>query len=256
MPCSDLAADVWLLAPGDVDPALGLALLDDAERARAARLAGDRRTSFVAARALLRSVVGTRLGCRPQDAGLAVRCPVCGGADHGPVAVVAVGGVRLGEAAPHVSISRTGPRIAVALASRPVGVDVVSVADVARSPFDDVALAPAEVEALASLTGEPLHEARARAWARKEAALKALGTGLTTDPRTVDVRDVAARAPAGDWVVIADAHSAPGEAAAVAVALGEHHPRSWPPGGILRLDVAVHGSSAQMTRARARPRGD
>jgi 4'-phosphopantetheinyl transferase len=30
--------------------------------------------------------------------------------------------------------------------------------------------------------------ARARAWVRKEAVLKATGSGLATDPRTVDVR--------------------------------------------------------------------
>jgi len=50
-------------------------------------------------------------------------------------------------------------------------------------------LTPAELRHLAGLHGIALLRGRARLWARKEAWLKMLGTGLQTAPDTLDVLD-------------------------------------------------------------------
>jgi 4'-phosphopantetheinyl transferase len=64
-----------------------------------------------------------------------------------------------------VSLSRSGIHLVTAIAARPVGVDVeVSVIDV----LPELVLAPGETDDLATT------------WTRKEAILKARGTGLTT----------------------------------------------------------------------------
>ena len=52
--------------------------------------------------------------------------------------------------------------------------------------FDDVALTPAERQLLAALPPEEAMPWRAAAWARKEALLKARGTGLRVDPASVE----------------------------------------------------------------------
>lgn len=101
------------------------------------------------------------------------RCPRCGGPHGRPE----LPGLPL-----HASLSRTPGRVAAAVSGAgPVGVDVETVERTGFDGFAAVALAPGE--RAADLP------ARARAWTRKEAVLKAAGTGLRVDPRTVDVRD-------------------------------------------------------------------
>ncbi|MCY7364679.1 MAG: 4'-phosphopantetheinyl transferase superfamily protein [Frankiaceae bacterium] len=74
-------------------------------------------------------------------------------------------------------------------AAGPVGVDIEQVSGTAFDGFAEVALAPPERD------GTPTE--RARAWTRKEADLKARGTGLTVDPRTVVRRDRVRGRPLG-----------------------------------------------------------
>jgi 4'-phosphopantetheinyl transferase len=92
-------------------------------------------------------------------------CPRCGSSGHGRPWLRAHG---IGH---HVSLSRSGPHLVTAVADVPVGVDVESVADVARGWDASLVLAPGE-EAGSDLD-------RARAWTRKEAVLKQRGTGLS-----------------------------------------------------------------------------
>lgn len=117
-------------------------------------------------------------------------CPQCGSAAHGRpwVEVRSAGGARRLD----VSLARSGPHVVTAVAEHPVGVDVESIGDVARGWDPALVLAPGE-RADSALD-------QARAWARKEAVLKARGTGLATPMSTVllgeqDWADVAA--PAG-----------------------------------------------------------
>ena len=78
-----------------------------------------------------------------------------------------------------------------------LGIDVEDPARADFDGFDDVVLTPAEQRHLAGLAGIALLQGRARLWARKEAWLKMLGTGLQTAPDTLDVLAPAVNGRAG-----------------------------------------------------------
>lgn len=80
-------------------------------------------------------------------------------------------------------------------------------------------LHPDEAVALALLEGPEKSAAFARMWARKEALLKAIGTGFGADPRSFDVRptEPAAHVRFGTWFL----HDAPQDGIAAAVATGD-----------------------------------
>jgi 4'-phosphopantetheinyl transferase len=219
--------DVWATsrrAVAAVDAATLLdGLLDETERARAAVLPAPAARGFVLGRALLRVVLAQRLGCPPERVRLRARCPACGG-PHGPVTVdgpePATAATTPGTASvaapgrtwarPHVSVSRSGPVVAVAVCDDgPVGVDVETRAGVRSSPLADVALSPAELARHRRRAPATAARALARTWARKEAALKALGTGLHVAPETLELhapRGAAhgVAAMAGTGVAVAD----------------------------------------------------
>lgn len=103
-------------------------------------------------------------------------CPRCGSSRHGRPWLRAYG------VAHHVSLSRSGPHLVTAFADVPVGIDVESVADVARGWDPSLVLAPGET---ASTDLD-----RARAWSRKEAVLKQRGTGLLVPMASVVLADL------------------------------------------------------------------
>jgi 4'-phosphopantetheinyl transferase len=95
-------------------------------------------------------------------------CPSCGSGGHGRPWVRHLGHQL------HVSLSRSGPHLVTAIADVAIGVDVeVDAVGVLPS----LVLAPGE-------TGD-----LARVWARKEAILKARGTGLATPMSAVVLAD-------------------------------------------------------------------
>lgn len=166
------AVRVWICteaawAPGEVgEPGL-LALLDSSERARWERLRPPRsKLQFVRAHAFCRLVLGAVTGDDP--AGLVVEV----GPSGKPLLA--------GGALPHFNLSHSRGTVAVAVADhRPVGVDVEH-----ERPVDVDALVarfftPSEQ---ARIRGEPEAARSAaffRAWVRKEAVVKAAGTGLS-----------------------------------------------------------------------------
>ncbi|WP_323097434.1 hypothetical protein [Intrasporangium sp. YIM S08009] len=186
------AVGIWSVAvPADVT-ALGahLAALDAAERRRVsettvASVAASRAAGYL----LVRRVVGEVLGVPPAGVALDRTCPRCG-EPHGRVRVATDTGL-------HVSVTHVGragwpeapdapdapdavrsrPRVVAVAVTRlaPVGIDLVRTGEADFPGFDAVALHPDDEPA-----GDAV--ARARAWARKEAALKAVGTGLDVDP--------------------------------------------------------------------------
>lgn len=171
------------------------ALLDDGERRRLARLqsaAGAAR--FVAAHALLRLVVGHRLGVDPAALEVSATCLRCTGA-HGVPRIA-------GYPDLHLSLSHAGDRVVLALGDAPLGVDVETAAATSFPGFAAVALADGE-QAVTDVE-------RAVLWTRKEAVLKATGHGLAVPPTALTV------SPAGEppvllgWDVLAAGEPAPG----------------------------------------------
>lgn len=144
----------------------------------------------------------------------------------------------------HMSVAHTGHVVVVALAPHPVGVDV-ELDDVdADAGGIDAALTAREAEAIAALPGAERVHALLRAWVRKEAVLKAIGTGLARDPRTVELsppgRPAAVLAPADlaapGAMALHDLLGPPGAVASLAV-LGAAHAVEEHDGDAL-LDVA------------------
>ena len=155
-------------------------LLDEEDRERAARFRFiEDRNRFVIAHGVLRLVASQAVGIEPEALEFAGR-PRTGK----PPRIVAP------SSAPHLSLSHSGPYIAIALGrDQPVGIDVEgprSLRDVdalARTVFNE-----AELRDLIPLS--PANKARVflRWWTAKEAALKAQGTGFATPPDEVTLR--------------------------------------------------------------------
>jgi 4'-phosphopantetheinyl transferase len=148
------------------------ALLDRHQLGRLRRLvrAADRDRLVVAA-ALARVVVARELSCAPRAVQFDRSCSTCG-AQHGKPAVVGGDGLE-------VSVSHSGLWVTVAVARRPVGVDVEERRpDVADATMMRQVLSPEEQPAYAGLAPNDRDDALLRFWTRKEAVLKATGDGL------------------------------------------------------------------------------
>jgi 4'-phosphopantetheinyl transferase len=164
------------------------ALLDDAERARAARFAFEEdRQSYIAAHALLRAELSRRAGRAPQD---------------WRFAATALGKPFLLEPPRDLRFSLTHTRgmVAVAVAEGvEIGVDVES--DDRRAESMKLAerfFAPEEVALLRNVDGAARRELFFTIWTIKEAVVKATGQGLSRaldsfavslDPPRVSMRD-------------------------------------------------------------------
>lgn len=133
----------------------------------------------------LREHVAEVLGLAAADVRVGRLCPACGSSEHGQP--WATGGKETGVG---VSLSRTtGALVTAVSTSGPVGIDVESVAEVAARWVPDVVLAAGE--------RADTPEEQAALWCRKEAVLKARGTGLRVPMSEVrvasyDVTDVGA----------------------------------------------------------------
>ncbi len=121
---------------------------------------------------LIRAEVAGLLDVAPDDVHVGRLCPRCGSAGHGRPRVTGAYAAN----APHVSISRAGGRVVVALTHQgPVGVDAVALADLT----DDAA--PRTAAAL-GLPDDTAVRTVAEQWSLAEAVLKATGQGLSVDP--------------------------------------------------------------------------
>jgi 4'-phosphopantetheinyl transferase len=170
---------VWALRPDDARHFE--ALLSESELERAARFRFDiDRQRHVVGVGAMRVGLAARLGCEPRTLSFTYGA-------HGKPALE-------GAHAFDANVSHSGAWVLVAFCeraeiAREVGVDVeahreVDVDELAREVFT-----AAEQGALRELVGDPARARRAffRTWARKEAALKAWGTGLSLAARTVEV---------------------------------------------------------------------
>ncbi|MFJ9038106.1 4'-phosphopantetheinyl transferase family protein [Streptomyces sp. NPDC102406] len=205
------AVGLWLVR-ADAAAGDGVGVLDADELRRAAAFAFDRhRRRYLTAHLALRAVLGERLG-RPPGSLRFVRepCPGCG-EPHGRPALADAPGL-------HFSLSHGGDLALVALAPVPVGADVEELATPAAAEDVTALLHPRERAELAALRDPSERRlAVSRAWVRKEAYLKGIGTGLSraTDLDYVGTLADSPGAP-GDWT-LRDVPVPEGYAAAIAV---------------------------------------
>lgn len=167
---NDLVADAW--AP-----------LSRTELERAGRFVDDRaRGEYVRTRAALRRLIGAYLGCTAADVAL----------ERTSLGKPYVVGGRPLE----INVSHSWPFAAIALSTRtPVGVDVElrSRAQEVQRVVERMA-SPNELAALRSCLDDEL---ALRIWTRKEAVLKAEGTGLDARLSRLDTTPVVVRAIGG-----------------------------------------------------------
>lgn len=185
------------------------AVLDAGERERAERLLRPgARQRFLASHLGLRVLLGGYLGLAPQEVRLVREdCPVCGG-PHGRPAVA--GG------AVHFSLSHSGDLAYFAFAAVPVGVDVEEIPGAQAVADVLAALHPVESAELTALAPAERPGALGRVWSRKEACLKASGTGVSLGLAEPYVGSLPAPAPVEGWTVT-DLPAPAGYAAALAV---------------------------------------
>ena len=158
---------------GEIGLAPALELLSKAECDRAQRIANaEYRLQMLKARALLRWMLARYTGCSPRsfefEEGNGARPQL----RHNPWGV-------------HFSVSHSGEQVAAAVSTAPLGVDIERIVedrswpDIAAVCFHDSERALLECDA-----GNAARDAFFDIWTRKEAYLKAIGTGLDTDPAT------------------------------------------------------------------------
>lgn len=199
-----VSVDLWQWRLTDPDTRY----LSPDEHARAARFVFARdRDRYVAGRARLRHILGGYLQTLPQD----VRF------DYGAHGRPAVRGIDF-------NLSHTDDLAMLAVARDLVlGVDIEAVRPITDLPTTQ--FSPAEQRALAALPTPLQREAFFRCWTRKEAWLKAKGTGLATDLASFEVTLAPGDPPrllrcdgddAAAWV-LCDLSPAPGIAGALAV---------------------------------------
>jgi 4'-phosphopantetheinyl transferase len=156
--------------------------LNPAELARADRLRVVRAVRrFVAARATLRLVLAGHTGVRPSMIEF----------EHGPN-----GKPRIARGGPHFNASDSGDTVVVAVASDEIGVDI----EVSRALRDRDRLARRictqdELLQLSDLPESERTDALLALWTFKEAALKAIGTGLPGGLKNVEVDFGSPRSP-------------------------------------------------------------
>lgn len=182
---------LWRIDLGVAPAPADLASLDAQERARAARFVfEDDRRRYQAAHAAMRALLAQAAGLgEPSTLRFAHN-------DFGKPSLVDAPGC-------HFSLSHCGDAALLAVdAHAPVGVDVEL--DRAMNDIDAMAQAHftyAERGALQSANHEARVSAFLRTWTRKEACLKAIGTGLSVDPRQLET----ARADSPDEAWLDDA---------------------------------------------------
>jgi 4'-phosphopantetheinyl transferase len=182
-PAPALAADevhLWL-AELDRPPrplAELAAMLAADERRRAAQFRfPEHRDRFVAGRGLLRELLGRYLD-RP---GAALRFEQ---GMHGKPALVDVDA----RAGLHFNLSHSGGRVLYAVACREVGVDLEPLdRNASFASLVERICTPRERAAFQALPAEQLRDAFFACWTRKEAIAKALGGGLASGLRTLEV---------------------------------------------------------------------
>lgn len=180
----------------------------------AIRQDGDR-ALFVSARVLLRRLIAEDTGVAVASIDVVQQCDRCGQAHGQPRVIIA------GQPGPPVSLAHAEGIVAAVRAAHPVGVDLEPAGRVDPS-VAAVILSTGERADLDAVAPADRPDAMTRTWVRKEAVLKAAGTGLLSDPRALVLGHgmgppvVVEWARPGPWA-LADVRLAPGFEAAIAI---------------------------------------
>ncbi|WP_323961648.1 4'-phosphopantetheinyl transferase superfamily protein [Arthrobacter sp. JZ12] len=162
--------------------------LDDGERVRGGMLVDPAvRHRFLAGRSWLRGLVSRASG---EPAGRLVSrsvCPACAEDNHGRPGFF----VGSKEVPVSVSLSRSGGWAVAVLdrsgAQQSLGIDLEQIDRFEGNGLDLDIFTPAERAAVRAADEDRRPDVRAVLWSRKEAVLKAAGTGLLIEPGEVDV---------------------------------------------------------------------
>ena len=156
--------------------------LSDEERERGERFRRERDArAFLFRRAFLRAVLAPYVGRRPEELRFAA-------GEFGKPALVPDDGAPCFNAA-----SRAGRVLVGVTLGRELGVDLEAFPAPAFADPEEIARllrrvpAASEAHALGALPPSACAQAFAELWTRKEALLKALGTGLSREPNTLEV---------------------------------------------------------------------
>jgi 4'-phosphopantetheinyl transferase len=166
---------------------------DELGRAAGLRFARDR-SRFIAARGMLRALLGDRLGTDPARIEFAY-------GEHGKPRLADETGLRF-------NLSHSGPLLALVICGgREVGIDVEAISERVAAKGIARRYLPAEMAAeIGRRSGRQRTEEFFRAWVRQEAYAKGCGGGL----------ELIGRAPGPSWTLV-DLELAPGYAAALAL---------------------------------------
>lgn len=176
--------------------------VDAGERARGTRIVDPAvRHRFLAGRSWVRDLLSEASGIDSRQLDARFTCPACKAVDHGQP-----GWTTDGKLLPiAASIGRSGAwAAAVVDTSRSlptVGIDLEQISRFGGSELDESVFTPAEQSQIQGVREADRPRLRAALWSRKEAVLKAAGTGLMVDPAVVDVLEPVARVGARDYSV-------------------------------------------------------
>jgi len=192
----------------------GLADLDRGERSRAeAFMFPADRHRYQVAHMTLRRVLAGYTGTPAGQLSLGrEQCPHCGAAGK-PVLLPGPGA----DTVPSFSLAHSGDMVIVAVAGRPVGVDVERDAAGCVCSLAE-ALHPADAAWLAGLGEQERHEAIITCWVRAEAVLKCTGQGIGHGLGGFPVRPGADSGRGVNGCTVRQLTAPPGYRAAVALA--------------------------------------
>jgi 4'-phosphopantetheinyl transferase len=169
--------DVWVSRLATLEASwFDLTVLDDDERRHAeAFTEADERERYLAAHVALRHLLGSYLQIAPQAVSYVREpCPSCG-APHGRPALLA-------PSSPlYFSLARSGELALIAIAPRPVGVDLEGVPQSETVAAVSALLHPAERAEITAAAPAQRTDIFTRVWTRKEAYLKGVGVGVADD---------------------------------------------------------------------------
>lgn len=178
-------------------------LLDSEERARAVRFATPLlQRRFIAAHTALRRLLGWATAQPAQSL---------------RIVADALGKPVLADVPDlHFSLSHCGGQALLALDSAPVGIDVEALIQRDTEVLARQILAPTELERWRRAPLAHRVELLTESWTRKEAALKACGLGLRTDPASFEAAEGELELAHGGRFLLRTLAAAPGHCAALA----------------------------------------